>query len=110
MLVKLGEERMKACDEDFFVAFARLVDAFCQLNITPNLKQIRCPSLIIAGEKDLLKPPRYSQIIADNIRGSKLLVAPGAGHAVVLEQPEWINSELIAFIEGERLIDEPGGN
>ena len=98
-LVELGDERLNACDAEFFRAFARLVDAFFQLNITPGLKQIRCPTLIIAGEKDLLKPPRYSQIIADNISGSKLLVAPGAGHAAVLEQPEWINTELMTFLK-----------
>jgi 3-oxoadipate enol-lactonase len=97
-LIEQGEARLKACDQAFFKAFAGLVDAFCALEITPILDRIRCPALVIAGEKDLLKPPRYSQIIADGIEGSELLVAPGAGHAVVLEQPEFINRKLVDFI------------
>lgn len=98
-LVSLGEARMEACDEKFFQSFAGLVDAFIQLNITPQLKDIRCPTLVIAGEKDLLKPPLYSEIIADNIVNSELMVIPGAGHAVVLEQPEQINRALMEFID-----------
>ena len=97
-LIEQGEERLKACDENFFRAFASLIDAFCELDITPLLSKISCPALIIAGEKDLLKPPRYSRIIADGIGESELLVAPGAGHAVVLEQPEWTNRKLIGFM------------
>ena len=98
-LIKLGEERLKSCEEDFFKSFAGLIDAFCGLDITSSLSKVRCPALVIAGEKDLLKPPRYSQIIADGIAGSELLVVPGAGHAVVLEQPEWINRKVIEFID-----------
>ena len=100
-LIEQGEERLKACDEAFFKAFAGLVDAFCALDITPILDRIRCPALVIAGEKDLLKPPRYSQIIADSIEESELLVAPGAGLAVVQEQPGFINRKLVDFM-GQR--------
>ena len=100
-LIEQGEERLKACDEAFFKAFAGLVDAFCALDITPILDRIRCPALVIAGENDLLKPPRYSQIISDGIEGAELLVAPGAGHAVVLEQPGFINRKLVDFM-GQR--------
>jgi len=98
-LIRQGEDRLQACDQTFFEAFAGLIDAFLQLEITPRLNDINCPALIIAGEKDLLKPPRYSQIMADGIPQAKLLVVPGAGHAVVLEQAEYVNRELLAFIQ-----------
>ncbi|MEJ2385012.1 MAG: alpha/beta fold hydrolase [Xanthomonadales bacterium] len=98
-LIEQGEERLRACDAAFFKAFAGLIDAFCELDITPLLDRIRCPALIIAGELDRLKPPRYSRIIARGIAGAELLTAPGAGHAVVLEQPGWINRALTGFID-----------
>ncbi|MGD8346936.1 MAG: alpha/beta fold hydrolase [Lysobacterales bacterium] len=98
-LVELGEERLQACEPEFFAAFAGLIDAFLELNITPMLGGIRCPTLVIAGEQDRLKPPRYSEIISDGIEGSELRVIPGAGHAVVLEQADWVNRELIRFID-----------
>lgn len=101
-LIRLGEERLSRCDNYFFAAFAGLIDAFLQLDITPRLGSIACPALVIAGEKDRLKPPRYSRIIADGIGDADLRVVPGAGHAVVLEQPENINAALLAFIAQSR--------
>ena len=98
LMIELGEERVKSCDGAFFNAFAGLIDAFCELHITPLLGQVQCPALIVAGEKDLLKPPRYSRIIADGIAVSELRIAPGSGHAVVLEQPDWLNRALLDFI------------
>ena len=68
------------------------------VQVPPRLGEIRCPALIISAENDRLKPPRYSRIIAEGIADSELRVAPGAGHAVVLEQPDWINRELTRFI------------
>ena len=98
LMIELGEERVQSCDGAFFNAFAGLIDAFCELHITPLLGQVQCPALIVAGEKDLLKPPHYSRIIADGIAGSELRIAPGSGHAVVLEQPDWLNRALLDFI------------
>jgi pimeloyl-ACP methyl ester carboxylesterase len=98
-LIEQGEQRLQACDTRFFKSFAGLIDAFLQVDITARLGAIRCPTLVVAGEKDRLKPPRYSRIIAGGIRGSELLVVPDAGHAVILEQPERINAELLAFVD-----------
>jgi len=106
LMIELGEARVQSCDEAFFKAFAGLVDAFCELDITPLLEKIRCPALIVAGEKDLLKPPRYSRIIADGIADAELRIAPGSGHAVVLEQPDWLNRELLDFI-GRHPLEAP---
>lgn len=97
-LVEQGEERLAACDGEFFRAFAGLIDAFLGLEITPRLGMINCPTLVIAGHKDLLKPPHYSQVIAAGIEGSELLTLPGAGHAVVLEQPHRVNQALLTFL------------
>jgi len=97
-LIELGEERLRNCDSAFFQAFARLIDAFRQIDITPRLEEIQCPVLVMVGEQDLLKPPRYSRLIAERIRNAELVVVPGAGHAVVLEQPGIINAGLLDFL------------
>lgn len=98
MLIELGEERLRNCDAAFFQAFARLIDAFRQINITPCLNDIRCPVLVMVGEQDQLKPPRYSRLIAERIKDAELVVVPRAAHAVVLEQPESVNAELLGFL------------
>jgi 3-oxoadipate enol-lactonase len=83
---------------DFLQAFARLVDAFLRLDCTDRLKEIRCPTLIVAAEKDLIKPPRYSEIMHREIAHSEYHVVPDSGHAVVVEDPASINRLLDDFL------------
>jgi 3-oxoadipate enol-lactonase len=98
-VVALGEERLRACPPDFFAAFAQLIDAFRRLDITAELARIQCPTLVLVGRQDALKPPGYSRLIAERIPDSELLLVPDAGHAVILEKPHEINSALLGFLE-----------
>lgn len=93
-----GADRLKGQPPAFFQAFARLVEAFQELAITDRLGQLRCPTLVICGEDDALKPVRYSRVIAGAIPGAELVVVPDAGHAVVIEQADTVNSRLHDFI------------
>ena len=101
-IIEQGEERLAACPAEFFAAFARLVDAFRRLDITADLGRIRCPTLVMVGEQDALKPPEYSRLIAERIPNSELLLVPEAGHAVILEKPREINTAVLGFIEKHR--------
>lgn len=97
-LIEQGEDRLRACPAEFFTGFAQLVDAFRKLDITADLHRIRCPTLVLVGEQDALKPPAYSRLIAESIPGSELLVVPDAGHAVIIEKPREINTALLGFL------------
>jgi 3-oxoadipate enol-lactonase len=101
-LLREQEEAMTRLPLDYFGAFRRLVEAFLQLDITAELKRILCPTLVISAERDLLKGPRFGQLIHDNIADSEFLVIPGAGHAVVVEQPDLVAEHAIAFIDRHR--------
>ncbi|MGB5659738.1 MAG: alpha/beta fold hydrolase, partial [Thermoanaerobaculia bacterium] len=72
------------------------------LDITARLDKIRCPTLVMVGEQDALKSPSYSQIIADRIPGSEVVLIPGAGHAVILEKPSEVNAALLDFLAKHR--------
>ncbi len=96
--IEMGEERLRACPPEFFPAFARLVDAFRALDVTSSLERISCPTLVVVGGADRLKPPRYSQLIAERIPHSDYLSIPGAGHAVILERSAEINRALLEFL------------
>jgi len=100
--LKEQEEAMSRLPRDFFAAFNGLVQAFLRLDITHRLKHIRCPTLVISAELDLIKGPRFGQLICDEIANSELLVIPGAGHAVVLEQPVLIAERTTRFIDRHR--------
>ncbi len=57
------------------------------------------PVTVIAGESDRLVPLAQSQELAEQIPGAELVQVPGAGHAVILERPEFVNrviSDLVA--------------
>ena len=64
-----------------------------------RLRQIKVPTLIIAGEKDPLAPPRFSQMLHDAIPNSKLLIIENASHYLVLERPGLVNAEILQFLK-----------
>jgi len=80
-------------------AFIELLKGFLRLNITSDLPKIKCPTLIIAAEKDKIKPPRYSKIIHSKIVGSHFVVIKNSGHTVIWERPEEFNKRVLRFIQ-----------
>lgn len=83
-----------------------LLDSFNRLNITDQLKLIEAPTLVMVGEEDILKPRKYSQIIAREIPNAQLVVVPDAGHALCLEKPTIFNALILGFlrqIQGQRM-------
>lgn len=84
----------------YFEDFAALCDAFLEIDLTAQLSSISCPTLVLVGEKDILKHEGFARIIARSIAGARLRVIPGAGHAVVIEQPETILAEIRGFLGG----------
>lgn len=101
-LLQEQEEAASRLPPEFFAAFERLVAAFLALDITADLARIRCPTLVIAAEADLIKGPWFGRLIQERIAQSELQVIPHAGHAVVLEQPQEIAARTLAFIERHR--------
>ena len=78
----------------FAIALAAC-DAF---NVMDRLGEIRCPTLAICGTADRLTPPKYSTYLRDNIPGAQLVLVEGAGHMVMLEQPEAVSQAIADFI------------
>jgi 3-oxoadipate enol-lactonase len=73
---------------EYLLDFAALCDAFLEINLTSQLSRISCPTLVLVGEKDIVKHEGFARIIADSITGSRIQVVPCAGYDVVIEQPE----------------------
>ena len=65
-----------------------------------SLSQIKVPTLVIAGEKDVVTPPSESEILAKGISQSTLAFIPGAGHFALLENPAAFNRVLTRFLDG----------
>jgi pimeloyl-ACP methyl ester carboxylesterase len=54
----------------------------------------RVPVVVITGADDRLVPAEQAAGLAAAIPGARLVRVPGAGHAVILEQPEIVTEEI----------------
>jgi pimeloyl-ACP methyl ester carboxylesterase len=69
-----------------------------RLDYTPTLPKIAAPTLVIAGESDVLVPPAQSQEMQKSIPGSTLAVITGAGHMAPMEQPQQVSRAMQQFL------------
>jgi pimeloyl-ACP methyl ester carboxylesterase len=63
-----------------------------------ELARIRTPTLIIWGDRDVRYPRSEQEAIAAAIPDSRLVVYPGAGHLLHVEEPDRVASDLAAFV------------
>jgi 3-oxoadipate enol-lactonase len=66
---------------------------------TDRLGRITVPTLVLAGEEDILIPVRLSRRLHDAIAGSEWAQTPG-GHACLWEHPEPFNQAVLGFLSG----------
>jgi 3-oxoadipate enol-lactonase len=66
---------------------------------TPALSSIKVPTLILVGEHDTLTPPSASQAMKEKIVDAEMHIVPGAAHMSNLENAEFFNEKLIAFLK-----------
>lgn len=52
------------------------------------------PTLVLVGDRDRQTPPDHSRAIAAELPRARLVVLPGAGHMVLLEQPAAVTGQL----------------
>jgi 3-oxoadipate enol-lactonase len=94
--IEAAGKRYAGLDMD---AVLEMFDCFQRFNLTAELHRITAPTLVMVGEVDILKPRRYSEIIAREIPGAHLVVVPNAGHALSLENPVVFNTLILGFVE-----------
>jgi pimeloyl-ACP methyl ester carboxylesterase len=80
------------------VAFGHRMKAIMEHDAYDRLGQISCPALVITGKDDALIPWENSRLIAERIKGAKLVLVEPAGHCFWLEQPEQSGQEIERFI------------
>ncbi len=80
-------------------AYERQVDAVLGHNAEDRLHLIPSPTLVLAGEEDILAPLRFSRILAERIPSARLEVIREAGHALIWTHAEAVNQALRGFLE-----------
>ncbi len=62
-----------------------------------ELSKIAVPTLVIAGDRDMIRP-EHTRLIANSIPGAKLRILPGT-HGLLLESPDAFNRAVGAFYD-----------
>lgn len=89
---KVNEDRAKAG------AWAwKCSAAMSEFDIVPALRRIKARTLLVFGEKDLLRSKENA--LNDHIEGSKLVIIPDAGHLPQLDNPEAFLAVVQPFLE-----------
>lgn len=77
--------------------YARTCDAVAE-GTNAELEKIRCPTLIIAGETDGVRPT--AEALTKEIPNARLETIMQAGHWLTIEQPHQVSSLLAEFVAG----------
>jgi pimeloyl-ACP methyl ester carboxylesterase len=101
---RLGDETLKRIVREMAAdtgvnAFVRQQKALiARIDSRPLLTNIKCPTLVLVGDGDMLTPLKLSQEIANGISGAQLVVLPDCGHLSTLERPEAVDSALAEWL------------
>ena len=80
-------------------AIGRQLRCLAASEIDLEREPITAPTLVIAGEQDLLIPSCYGRSLSNRIAGSRFRLVSGAGHNPLVECPDVVLPEIIDFLK-----------
>jgi len=87
--------RFLANDPNSYAAINR---AFAQFDTMPDLAEIACPALVLAGTHDRLRPPAFVRGVAERIRSARYDEID-SGHVMPMQAPEALAAAMAAFYD-----------
>ena len=70
-----------------------------EFDVSDRVSNVTLPTLILVGRHDAMTPPPLSAFLHAQIAGSTLVEIDGAGHNVMLEQPDAVARSLAQFLD-----------
>jgi pimeloyl-ACP methyl ester carboxylesterase len=64
----------------------------------PTMAAIKCPTLVLTGDRDMLIPNTLSKEMAEGIAGAKLVIVPDCGHSPQPERPQATIDALLEWL------------
>jgi len=92
------EKKTKNLPGHYFESLLRLIYSSEGYDIVDRLKEIKCPSLVISSDEDVVAPRYYQELIVNEIENSVLVTFEGTGHAAIFEKPDLFVASLIGHI------------
>lgn len=75
-----------------------LLAMLSRTNTTQSLNQIKIPTLLLCGEKDVLTPSSVMKEMFHKIPNSEFVEIENAGHMTPIENPDEVNRAIINFL------------
>ena len=97
LVATIVDEALRFPHQQSVDAFHRQLDAFLAHDALHRLPAIEAPTLVVAGELDLVCPPRLGRIVADAIDGAHFELLTGEAHQPFQESPERFHDLLRRF-------------
>ena len=92
------EQRIKQVTNTNPRIFLNVFRIYANTEMSPWLKELLIPTLVLTGENDGACNPRLNKLIADTIPTSKLVILPNYKHSILIEAPDEISENLIQFM------------
>ena len=92
--------------ENDAAGYAAACRSLATLDLRPRLGEIRCPTLVVVGERDQATPVAMAQTLAAGIPGATLRILGPAGHLVTEERWAELNAALLGFLVDS--LERPG--
>jgi len=80
-------------------AIVNLSKASMGHDLRDRVSEITAPTLILAGEEDILIPLRYAKMLREKIKNSTLVTLKRCGHVPPIEKPEEFNRIVMNFLK-----------
>ena len=94
----LVERRLKQVVDTDPEVFLNVFKIYAKTEMLPWLKSISKPCLLLTGEHDGGCSPKHNEIMANEIKDSKLVILPKYKHSFLIEAPNEVAENLIEFI------------
>ncbi len=82
-----------------FSIFHALIDDYTRFDGKGYLKQIECPALVIAGDKDVITPTPVQEEMAASLAEAEMHFIPEGSHNTHIDFPEEVNGKIEMFLE-----------
>lgn len=82
-----------------FELYAATLQALGEHDACDLLEEIRCPTLVVTGTKDIMTPVSTARRIRDRVPECELVVIPGATHYAAVEFPGEVVGAMKSFLD-----------
>ena len=94
------QEQMAQCKPEVTLGDFRACNRF---DVMQRLGSITRPVLVVSAADDQLTPPKYGELLENNIPHATRVIIPESGHILPMEKPEELNRAIINFLEYSNL-------